>query len=132
MYLSRKVYAGLLLTAMISCVSKTPGEKDRIVKDRLFQATYDSGVGGCSLAFYKDGTCIWMPGIASDDQEGRYHLEGNLITLEGITLKNCLKSNKLLITTFNPNQKTSGDSILVQVNAELKPVDSMYIFTFVH
>jgi hypothetical protein len=112
---------------MISCKSN-----QRSKKDILFQATYDSGVGGCSLVFYKDSTCLWIGGIATDDKEGKYHLQDSIITLEGIPLETCLKSNKLLITTINPHQKTNGDIILLQIDSKLRIVDSTYIFTKVH
>lgn len=117
----------MLFTLMISCESK-----DAQKKERLFQATYDSGVGGCSLVFSKDSTCLWMAGIIHNDKKGKYHIQDSIITLEDIPLETCLKSNKLLITTFNPHQKASGDSILLQIDSKLKILDSIHIFTLVH
>jgi len=97
-------------------------------KDWLFQATYDSGVGGCSIVFYKDSTCVWMAGITRDDKNGKYVMRDSLIILEGIPMETCLTSNKLLLTTINPHQSLKGDTILVQVNSDLKVVDSTFIF----
>ena len=124
MLLTRNLYAILFLLIIISCVSK-----NNIEREVLFQATYDSGVGGCSLVFYKDSTCLWMGGIASDDKEGKYHMHDNTIILEGIPIETCLKSNRLLITNFNPNQNKNGQTILVQVDSESRIVDSIHIFT---
>ena len=112
-----------LLVLVISC-QMDAGTK----KDWLFQATYDSGVGGCSIVFYKDSTCVWMAGMASNDKEGKYVMRDRLIILEGIPMETCLTSNKLLLTNLNPHQSVKGDTILVQVNSDLKVVDSTYIF----
>jgi hypothetical protein len=132
MLLFRRIYYFnfILITMLISCASKQ--SKQAIKKEPLFQATYDPGVGGCSLVFYKDGTCLYFGGIASDDVEGNYHLKDSIITLEGIPLRTCLKSNKLIITTYSPYEHVSGDSILIQVDAQLNIVDSIHIFTKVH
>jgi len=111
------------LTLIISCKSEGATRKDWI-----FQATYDSGAGGCSIVFYRDSTCTWMAGFASDDTDGKYLMTDSLITLEGIPMETCLTSNKLLLTNLNPHQSAIGDTILVQVDSQLKVVDSTYIF----
>jgi len=67
MQLIKKIYCVSFTTLIISCVSKVSPKKDM-----LSQATYDSGVGGCSLMFYKDSSCLWMGGIACDDEKGKY------------------------------------------------------------
>jgi hypothetical protein len=113
------VYSGLCL---FSC-----GQKKQL-KPWIFQATYDSGVGGCSLVFRKDSTVLWIGGIASNDKEGYYHIKDSLIILEKIPIETCLKSKYLLITNRNPNQSETGDTILVQVDQDLHIVDSTYIF----
>jgi hypothetical protein len=127
MLLLQKIYISVLLMLIVSCTTKVPKQKDI-----WFQATYDPGVGGCSLVFYKDSTCLWMAGIASDDKEGKYNIQGSVITLEDIPLETCFKSKKLLLTNINPNNKDLRDSILVQIDSSLRVVDSIHIFTKIH
>lgn len=121
MYLT-KAFLLIYYVFLIGC-----GQKENN-RSWVFQATYDSGVGGCSLVFRDDSTCVWLGGIASEDQEGSYHLKDSIIILENIPIERCLKSKYLLITNKNPNQSETGDTILVQVDQKLNVVDSTFIF----
>jgi len=114
----------IIIASLVTCVAKRKKEKEL-----LFQATYDQGVGGCSLVLYKDSTCVWLGGIATEDIEGIYRKIDSLIVLQNIPFDGCLKSNKLLITTVNPNNSSLHDHILVQVDSRRKVIDSMHIFT---
>jgi hypothetical protein len=124
MSLFLKICLAFLAILLVCCHAKK--STNRV---RLFHATYDAGVGGCSLVFYKDSTCTWIGGIGSDDKEGTYRIQGAVITLKGIPIENCLKSNKLLMTTISPNNISLNDTILVQVDSNLKVVDRIHIFT---
>ena len=114
------------IALLVTCVAKRKKERQL-----LFQATYDGGVGGCSLVLYKDSTCLWLGGIATDDIEGTYQKIDSLIVLQNIPLDGCLKSNKLVLTTVNPNNSLLHDHILVQVDSVRNVIDSMHIFTVV-
>jgi hypothetical protein len=116
----------IVIASLVSCVAKRKKEREL-----LFQATYDQGVGGCSLALYKDSTCLWFGGIGTDDIEGTYQKIDSLIVLQNIPLDGCLKSNKLVLTMVNPNNSSLHDHILVQVDSRREVIDSMHIFTIV-
>ena len=96
----------------------------------LLHAIYDSGSSGCSFYFRKDGTFEWANGggLGGGTTEGKYTINGDIITLNKIGFDRVIKSERLLITSTHPNSLSSG-TFLIQVDKENKLIDSMFIFT---
>lgn len=95
----------------------------------VLQATYDSGPSS-SFNFRKDNTFQWTngSGFGVSQSEGKYLLNDSIITLDKIGFDRIVKSERLLITTMQPNSHTRG-KYLVQVDEQNKIIDSMFIFT---
>jgi len=126
MQLFKIVVLIIAIASFMTCVAKRTKEKEV-----LFQATYDQGFGGCSLVLYKDSTCVWLGQIMTEDIAGKYRIMDSLIILQNIPPDGCINSNKLLLTTINPNNTLLHDLILVQVDSGRKIIDSIHIFTIV-
>ena len=95
----------------------------------ILQATYDSGPSS-SFAFRKDGTFRWSngSGLGVSETEGKYSIKDSVITLDKIGFDKVVKSNRLLITTIQPNSRAVGKYV-IQVDEKNSLIDSIFIFT---